>query len=606
MPRLSVFPSPRALLTWFLCVSLLTLALPVSGPAAVCEQIQSTERGIEELRDRIRTLQVEVAAKKQRWENVRSWMPGVEAQQRLTEDRAAYAAAKAKLPALREERHRIERERLHTRQRKQELMAEKARLEKDRSKVETPHDKLTIPELERKLNEAEAFVLSQLGASPTSAAEAAATAGRVADVSHVIWLQAKDLSIFAREEFEGYQPPSYMGRDGSPLWVLEQNLARQVMDYGAAAAQSPEAARIRSGIVPLVEQIRTLRGELAARLTNMASDMKNLQGATQLVGRQAEASTPPGYKTLPSSDDAPGRRIAELEPQIAELQATENRLTLELEAKTREIDNVGSLQRELRSAETALQRVDQEVREADRRDLSEAQREFEEASSLLSAALARLPLASREVGRMRRLLNDKMADINGVIARAKPFLQGPAADTDPGWVEECRRLRNGHSAALREVLAQYEEEEACLSAALPEVPAEIKGLVRSIDRVDCGAGTLSRFQREKPAPDPGDETVGLGIQAGGCGSDPPEGRTYVPALANTGMDYKQALVAVRLAGLRGSALGVDSAAGGEEGYVTRQKPEPCTLVPVGATVEIAYTTRRASAKDSGGRTQDSR
>jgi cell division protein FtsB len=127
MRRTPVFSIPIAFGTRFLAVSVIVLALPASGPASVCDQILAAEREVEGLRDRVRTLRADVAAKKRRLDNVRAWMPDAGAQQRLTEARAAHDKAKANVPALREERQRIERQRIDTLQQKKELIAEKAR-----------------------------------------------------------------------------------------------------------------------------------------------------------------------------------------------------------------------------------------------------------------------------------------------------------------------------------------------------------------------------------------------------------------------------------------------------------------------------------------------
>ena len=298
-----------------------------------------------------------------------------------------------------------------------------------------------------------------------------------------------------------------------------------------------------------------------------------------------------GRATKPAvlSEEARGRRIAELEPRIATLQATEDRLTLELEQKTRAISDMGRLQRELRGAERAVQRVNQEVREADRRDLAEAQREFDEASDLLAAAQARLPISSRETSRLRRLLNEKMAGINAVIAETKPISRRAMGEIGMGRAEQCRDLRSRQRADLGVALGQYEEEGACLSAALPGIPAEIQGLITAIEAVDCGAGTLSRSVDPKRAPIPDRADAEPPALAGACGPEPPEGRTYVPAVANMGMAYQQAIVAVRLAGLRGSGLEAAGAGSGDaDGPVTTQRPAPCTLVPLGTTVKFGY------------------
>jgi hypothetical protein len=573
----------------------IVFALPALGLAALCDQIRSAEQAVERLRDGVRTLRADVAAKKQRLENVRSWMPDAGARQRLTEGRTAYEAAKASLPALRDERQQIERRRLDALHQKQDLLAEKARIETARADMETLEHRPEVQKLQRKLNDHEAFVLSQLGASPTSVAEAKAMAGRVIDISHIVWLQADDLSIFARAEFEGYQPPSYTGRDRSRLWALENNLAQQVRSYGGAGARSPEATHAHSAIKLLVEQIRGLRTKVASRLADLAAGMGSLQEAIKRTGGGIGSSGRPGYETGFLSEEARGQRIAELEPRIAALQETEDRLTLELEEKTRALSDIGRLQRELRGAEKAVQRADQEVREADRRDLAEAQGEFDEASDSLAAAQARLPIASREMSRLRRLLNEKMAGINTVIAEAKPISQRATGDTGMGRAEQCRDLRSHHQGDLGVALEQYEEEGACLSAALPGIPAEIQGLIVAIEAVDCGAGAVSRSVGQESAPVPERADGEPPILAGACGPEPPEGRTYVPAVANTGMAYQQAIVAVRLAGLRGSAFkaGHNATSRDTDGPVTTQKPAPCTLVPLGTTVQIGYGTATA-------------
>lgn len=599
MRRIPVFSIPIAFGIRFLAVSVMIAALPMPGRAAVCDQILAAEREVEGLRDRVRTLRADVASKKQRLENVRSWMPDAGAQQRLTEARAAHDKAKASVPALREERQRIERQRIDTLQRKQELIAEKARIETARADVETLQDQPEVKELQRKVTDNETYVRSQLGASPTSAAEAAATAGRVADISHIVWLKAEDLSIFARQEFESYQPPSYTGRDRSRLWTLEHDLARQVQAYGAAPVRSPQAAQAHAAIKLLVEQIRGLRTEVASRLNSLAADMGKLQSAIKRAPGGSGSSGRPGYETGFLSEEARRRRIAEIEPRISALQAAEDRLTLELQEKTRGIEDVGRLQQELRDAERALQHVNREVRETDRRDLADAQREFNEANALLSMAAERLPVASGQVSQLRRLLNEKAAGISTVIAEAKMMPQERAADLgvalDAEAVEQCRQLRSSHVAQLGQARAQYKEEESCLSAALPGIPAEIEGLIASISAINCHAGVSSRSLSGVTPPGPDRESP---LYPGPCGAEPPEGHTYVPAVANAGMTGQQAIVAVRLAGLRGHVSETGQAAGRE---VTSQSPEPCTVVPLGATVEIAYNTNAVTGSGAAGR-----
>ena len=297
MLRLPVFPSPIASPIRYLTASVVVFALPALGLAALCDQIHSAEQAVESLRDRVRTLRADVAAKKQRLENVRSWMPDAGARQRLTEGRAAYQTAKSNLPALREERRQIERRRLDTLNQKQDMLAEKARIETARADMETLQHRPEVQELQRKVNDHEAFVRSQLGASPTSAAEAKAVAGRVNDISHIVWLQADDLSIFAREEFEGYQPPSYTGRDRSRLWALETTLADQVRSYGAAGVRSPEATHAHSAIKLLVGQIRELRTKVASQLADLAAGMGSLQEAIRRTGGGSGSSGRPGYET---------------------------------------------------------------------------------------------------------------------------------------------------------------------------------------------------------------------------------------------------------------------------------------------------------------------
>ncbi|MDA1315259.1 MAG: hypothetical protein O2968_18150 [Acidobacteria bacterium] len=598
MRRLPVFFTPIALRIRFLVVSVIVLTLPVSGLAAVCDQIPAAEREVESLRDRVRTLRADLASKKRRFDNVRSWMPDAGAHERLTEAKAAYDAAKASVPALREQRQQIERQRIDTLQQKQELITEKARIETARDDVQTLQNQPEVQELQRKVSDNEAYVRSQLGASPTSAAEAKATAGRVADISHIIWLQADDLSIFAHHEFKSYQPPSYTGRDRSRLWTLEHDLARQVQAYGAAPVRSQLAAQAHAAIKLLVEQVRELRTEVASRLGALAADMGKLQSAIERTSGAPGSSGRPGYETGFLSDQARGRRVAELEPRIAALQEALDRLTLELEEKTRGIEEVGSLQQKLRDAERALQNVNREVRETDRRDLDDAQREFDQANALLSAALEQLPVASGQVTHLRRLLNDKMAEISTVIAEAKAMPHQRTAPLevalDSAAVEQCRLLRSSHVSALGQARARYEEEGSCLSVALPGIPAEIDGLIASIGAIDCHTDPSSRSLSGVTSPGSDREPS---PHAGPCGAEPPEGYTYVPALANTGMAGAQAIVAVRLAGLRGHVSETSLAASPEQATrkVTSQSPQPCAVVPVGTTVEIAYDTNSLPA-----------
>ena len=108
LPALFSPVSPIESLIRLLAVSAIALAWPVPGNAALCEQIQATEQEVESLRASTPTLKADVAARKQRLENVRSWMPDAEAQQRLAAARTAYVEAKANEQSDRKERRLIE------------------------------------------------------------------------------------------------------------------------------------------------------------------------------------------------------------------------------------------------------------------------------------------------------------------------------------------------------------------------------------------------------------------------------------------------------------------------------------------------------------------
>ena len=226
--------------------------------------------------------------------------------------------------------------------------------------------------------------------------------------------------------------------------------------------------------------------EAAKRLTQLAADKENLQEALKHTGQGVKPAALRGSEKGFLSGEARQRRIAEIVSQIKELEGTEQRLILELQARNQGLADMARLREELQSAERAVRGANYEVRESDRHDLAEAERELDEATATLVEAEKRLPLATREVRRLRRLLNEKVAGINTIIAEAKPISGRAAALVEAGRFQQCAFLRSSYIAALRQARGQCEEEAACLAPTLPGMPDEISTLISSIDAVDCG------------------------------------------------------------------------------------------------------------------------
>ncbi len=225
------------------------------------------------------------------------------------------------------------------------------------------------------------------------------------------------------------------------------------------------------------------------------------------------------------------------------------------------------------------------------------------------------PESQDRIAYLQRLLDRKTVEIERAIAAAAPIPE-KVGRGDGGPKGQCEDLLAAHRAKLNDALKKFNEERACLSTSHPSIPSDIIRIVRAMNNVRCGTDRnpsavvpKSPFPVISPPPTPGPaaRTPPKPPESKPSASNPPAppppsspslpgqcsglvptgNQTRVPFVL--GMSYQRATMEMRLAGLKSFAFEYQQAENpGQNGQVTGTNPAPCTVVPLGSTVDIAY------------------
>ncbi len=224
------------------------------------------------------------------------------------------------------------------------------------------------------------------------------------------------------------------------------------------------------------------------------------------------------------------------------------------------------------------------------------------------------PESQDRIAYLQRLLDKKTVEIERTIAAAAPIPE-QVGRGDDGPKGPCEDLLTVHRAKLNDALKKFNEERACLSTSHPSIPSDIIRIVRAMNNVRCGTDgnpsavvAKSPFPVVSPPPTPGlaadtppkspaskppaskqpappPSTSSLPGQCSGLA--PTGNQTRVPFVL--GMSHQRATIEMGLVGLKSFAFEYQEAENpSQNGQVTGTNPAPCTVVPLGSTVDIAY------------------